>query len=312
VRPIKYGEVGDAARCSWLELKRIGGRGFANFFCPGSNGGWIRKASYISQSGLRPAISNLRAAALINAQGSSWLLNPAAVSCFLAFLRPGCRRLGDIAQFIIQPQTRALRGHGTRPGCSLPAVVFPCGQASTLDSLKRTDGILRQAPEMREMHTIPQAISRQSCVLFPPSLPRLAGNLQPTPGKKMTNETSIADASETTPRGGRSGPRQKRRQTGHKESGGWCGVGTPPPIGGPPGLEAGLSSPTWTTLLVAKPTQSLPVCFSHAEILAEISDFAPPNRPSPRGSHLLNPDQPRLRRHKPGSRHQRAGKGTCG
>jgi hypothetical protein len=72
---------------------------------------------------------------------------------------------------------------------------------------------------------------------------------------------------------------------------------------------AGLSWPSWMTLLVAKPTQSLPLCFSHAEILAEISDIAPPNSPSSRGSHLVNPDQPRLRRHKTGSRHQRAGKG---
>jgi hypothetical protein len=177
---------------------------------------------------------------------------------------PSCRFLlffardaGDLVIFSNHKTARALTRHDARPGRSLPAAVTRMWRPSTLDSLKRTDGILRQAPKMGEMHVIPQAISRQSCALFP-SISASSRRQPPTdPGKKMTNETSVTDASETTLRGGRSGPRQKRRQTGHKESGGGCGVGTPPPIGGVPGARAGLSSPGWMTLLVAKPTQSL-------------------------------------------------------
>jgi hypothetical protein len=143
------------------KLKRIGGRGFANFFCPDLNGGWIRKASYISQSGLRPAISNLESCSFDQRARKLVVAQPSQLPFFFA------RDAGDLVIFSNHKTARALTRHDARPGRSLPAAVTRMWRPSTLDSLKRTDGILRQAPKMGEMHVIPQAISRQSCVLLP-------------------------------------------------------------------------------------------------------------------------------------------------
>ena len=109
----------------------------------------------------------------------------------------------------------------------------------------------------------------------------------------------VADASEAGWAGPAPGHVKKRRETGHKGRGGWCGVGNAVPAWGTPGFASARAA----SLLVLQPLRSPSTSQKRLErLIGSKRILHSANRPRARNSHLLNPDS-KLRskstRHRP-------------